>query len=550
LDKKVLYKFYARKALDKLPVKFHPKTETTLKCGTPAISDFQNNKSKLSASSVSEVESMMESPQTQASETYQSPSGKFTIHYETSGADAVPGEDSDGDGVPDYVEWTAAAADSSWRHEVVNLGYSDPIFGSSDPYKIYIEVPFFGPTTYGETHVGSYKSVNDPTIIVINNQLDDPGFHSNTDDNPTRGAIKVTVAHEFKHAVQYTASQWSGETSNWLEMDATLMEEVVYDNVNDYYNYLESEESIFKNPQTSFYPGSYYHVSWALFFEEKFGSDFWPQVWEIIKDNPSITMVDALTQQLGGANAFRRAYTESQLWHYASGPQNSSFDYGFEESENYPSPNVDTSEELFTKSFAIPRPSPLSTFSSFSARYYDIPISESENIQGNIMVEITSSGVKKELGIIAYYQDGTVKSFTSLVSNNESPFKMSDLDWDNVDKLGLVLANSSTASSDEENDQTIVGVGTDTPENAELNHNYPNPFNPQTRIRFTVDQTSHVELKVYDSAGRLITTLINEELAPGVYEPVFDGSNLASGIYFYQMVTDHQAHTQQMTLIK
>lgn len=538
LDQKVLYKFYALQKPQKLPSEYQPDKSNPIKCGTPRIADYQKNRTNLSRSTISAIESMTSARSSASSETYTSPSGHFNIHYETSGEHAVPSEGSDDNGIPNYVEHVASSADSSYRHQVQNLGYTDPI-PQGQTYDIFIRnLEYY----YGET-----RSDGNTTYIRIENDFAE-GFPPNDHpDGDQIGAIYATVAHEFKHAIQYEVNNWGGETGNWLEMDATLMEEVVYDNVNDYYNYIKTEESIFNSPQSSFYPGSYYHVTWALFFEEKYGSNFWPQVWEIIKENPTITMVDALAQQLGGTDAFRRAYAESQLWHYASGPENSSSNYGFEESHNYPTPRADTTKELFTKTFSIPRPSPRSIVNGFSAHYYKIPVSA--NINGDIMVEVTSSGKKKELGVIAYYQDGTVGSSTDLIAENESSFKMSNLNWDHIEKLGLVLTNSNTTSSGDD-DETIVSVGTDNYDIVELNHNYPNPFNPQTRIRFTVDEPSHVELNVYDSAGRLVTTLVDEELPPGLYEPIFDGSNLASGVYFYQLVTDQQTHTQQMTLIK
>src|SRR5690625_5647214 len=131
-------------------------------------------------------------------------------------------------------------------------------------------------------------------------------------------------------------------------MDATLMEEVVFDEVNDYYNYLAGPESIFNDPGASFYPGSYYHVSWALFFEEKYGPQFWPAVWEIISANPDITMVDALSRQLGSDEAFFSDYVESQLWHYGAGPGNSADDFWFEERACYLSTQVNAGNSLCT----------------------------------------------------------------------------------------------------------------------------------------------------------------------------------------------------------
>ncbi|HED11500.1 MAG TPA: T9SS type A sorting domain-containing protein [Caldithrix abyssi] len=84
----------------------------------------------------------------------------------------------------------------------------------------------------------------------------------------------------------------------------------------------------------------------------------------------------------------------------------------------------------------------------------------------------------------------------------------------------------------------------------ELKQNYPNPFNPSTTIPFTINATKHVTLKVYDVNGRLIETLIDQQLAPRQYEYKFDGTNLASGTYFYQLNVDGQLVNKTMLLVK
>ena len=68
-----------------------------------------------------------------------------------------------------------------------------------------------------------------------------------------------------------------------------------------------------------------------------------------------------------------------------------------------------------------------------------------------------------------------------------------------------------------------------------LIQNYPNPFNPNTTIHYSISKQSFVTLKVYDLLGREVATLINEEKQAGNYEVEFDGSNLPSGVYFYQL---------------
>ncbi|NMB81045.1 MAG: T9SS type A sorting domain-containing protein [Ignavibacteria bacterium] len=83
-----------------------------------------------------------------------------------------------------------------------------------------------------------------------------------------------------------------------------------------------------------------------------------------------------------------------------------------------------------------------------------------------------------------------------------------------------------------------------------LYQNYPNPFNPTTTISFSVPNSQFVMLKVYDILGREISTLVNEEKQPGNYEVKFDGNNLASGIYYYQIRAGQFVDTKKLVLLK
>ncbi|MCI0450665.1 MAG: YCF48-related protein [Chlorobi bacterium] len=84
----------------------------------------------------------------------------------------------------------------------------------------------------------------------------------------------------------------------------------------------------------------------------------------------------------------------------------------------------------------------------------------------------------------------------------------------------------------------------------ELKQNYPNPFNPKTTIRFSVPKTSRIFLKVYDLLGREVSILVNQFLQPGNYSVNFNGSNIASGIYYYTINADEFIETKKMVLIK
>lgn len=88
-----------------------------------------------------------------------------------------------------------------------------------------------------------------------------------------------------------------------------------------------------------------------------------------------------------------------------------------------------------------------------------------------------------------------------------------------------------------------------------LFQNYPNPFNPSTTIKFSVpsnmkSEMSNVKLIVYNSLGQQVAELLNKPIAAGNYEMKFDGKNLTSGVYFYQLKAGNFSETKKMMLVK
>lgn len=83
----------------------------------------------------------------------------------------------------------------------------------------------------------------------------------------------------------------------------------------------------------------------------------------------------------------------------------------------------------------------------------------------------------------------------------------------------------------------IINISNKIPENYKLYQNYPNPFNPSTNIRFSLIKPSKIQLKIYDVSGKEITLWNSEQqILAGTHEIKFDGSGLASGVYFYQLI--------------
>ena len=88
------------------------------------------------------------------------------------------------------------------------------------------------------------------------------------------------------------------------------------------------------------------------------------------------------------------------------------------------------------------------------------------------------------------------------------------------------------------------------PSEFKLNMNYPNPFNPVTKISFDVPSKEFVTLKIYDFLGREVATLVNGYLQPGIYEVDWNGSSFASGVYFYNLISGSFSDTKKMILLR
>jgi predicted GH43/DUF377 family glycosyl hydrolase len=96
----------------------------------------------------------------------------------------------------------------------------------------------------------------------------------------------------------------------------------------------------------------------------------------------------------------------------------------------------------------------------------------------------------------------------------------------------------------------IVDEEIDTPRKFVLYQNYPNPFNPSTTIEFTLPKSEFVELKVYNILGKEVLTLVSKKLNQGNHTYTFDGNNLSSGIYYYQLVAGEYREVKKMVLLR
>jgi 5'-nucleotidase len=88
------------------------------------------------------------------------------------------------------------------------------------------------------------------------------------------------------------------------------------------------------------------------------------------------------------------------------------------------------------------------------------------------------------------------------------------------------------------------------PEAFVLEQNYPNPFNPSTTISFSIKENAFTELKIYNTLGEEIATLVSNKLSPGIYKYEWNAVNLASGIYLYSLRSGDYIQTKKLMLMK
>ena len=100
---------------------------------------------------------------------------------------------------------------------------------------------------------------------------------------------------------------------------------------------------------------------------------------------------------------------------------------------------------------------------------------------------------------------------------------------------------------------TITGVellSSEVPGTYSLSQNYPNPFNPTTTINYDIPKNARVTLRVYNVLGQEVAALVDGQQVAGRYSVLFDGSNLASGVYFYRLQSGDFVQTNKMALLK
>ena len=177
----------------------------------------------------------------------------------------------------------------------------------------------------------------------------------------------------------------------------------------------------------------------------------------------------------------------------------------------------------------------------------------SAEVLSDFQVRVTLTGTTSKVGGELVNSGGVVVDVINSTSDNpfiltapsagtytvNAGFKNPSLSWESTSAVINVTGV----------DEKLIGLS---PVEFELYPNFPNPFNPSTKIRYAISETAFTTIRIYSLIGQEISLLINEEKSPGIYEVNFDASdfNLTTGTYLYKLQTGNFVQTKKMILLK
>jgi hypothetical protein len=549
-DEMILQKAYAVYAPRKLAEEF--RGGMVDKCGTPLVDEIERALPNLPQEIAEEIERLRARP---VCDEYIDTT-HFRIHYDTSGTHMILGWPN-----PYYRDAVCAAAEESWTAEVTNLGFRQPPADGGDPdggggsnhYDIYVQNIYPGSYIYGYCQ-GSYTVPGTPqndctSYVVIDNTYAGTG-------NPY-GLMQVTVAHEFCHACQnahdYSEEVWYKEcTSVWAE-------EYVYDDVDDYINYLPF---IFGNLYQALDwedPNGirmYATVIWNLYLAENFGAYIIPDIWYALEGSYGVfSGIDNVL--MGDYSSTIEAEIEGfYIWNFFTGVRCDGQHY--EEGANWPM-------TAFVRLY--------SSYPVVDGAPYDAH--RPDHVGANYVKFINPGGAYTGLHVaydgpmpasypnaayVCYQEpDGDTYEYGGMSLNMLGNGEITVNGWDGMEFACLVVVNctdnANNMSYTYDADEVDTGVDGET-YTFGMKPASPNPFTETTSIAYTVPtEGGYVEITIYDVSGREIRRLLTGHMPGGRGVAVWDGvdnagERVASGVYFARLDVDGLTAMGKLMVIK
>ena len=487
----------------------------------------------------------------------------FRFHYSTSGPHAVDTKDIDNNLRPDYVEEVIKVFDYVADKLHNEMGYTRPPSdgyysstrdkGGSNHYDIYIRsIPskYYGyvqPEEYSQgngdnerSELRNEKNAFTSYMAIRNNYKK---FSLSELEN-----IKVTAAHEYFHAIQFGYDGW--EKPWLLEASAIWMEEEIYDEINDCYQYMKDW---FKYPHKSLDESGFHWYGSFIFFEyieqHMGGSDTIRKIMEASvqsnskeKDGSHLAINQALKLN---NHSFQKALNGMSVANQIM----SSFEsknYSYEEAESYPvdGPNI---SDIINFQFGRKDTINSSKLSRFGSEYFQVISNDP------VLINLTNkSGSLPDLQLNA------------ILKKNDNSYSIISSPSINIDPSELKSIFLSIVSQDTiggnwdyqlsvENGKS--GTNINSPIEFVLNRPYPNPFNGSIKFSLYVIKDSKITIDLIGINGRRIIRLFSGELSSGNHNYNWrgidqNGNQVSSGVYYIKVSGKKTDEWKPITFLK
>jgi len=425
-----------------------------------------------------------ERPFDHLSESQKSPKGLFRIHYTTKGSDAAD---------VDFIQQVAQTFDEVYEYETHELGYDPPPSDyqvDGPEYDVYVHNIYdYGMTTYDRSVSETDRPYDYTGYIEIDNDFE----QTNTKGIP---GMKVTAAHELFHLIQigYRSYQTTNLSAIWLfESSATWMEDMAFDEINDYYYYLDS---YFDHLDQAFHTANGIHEYGQSIFHHmltsKYGANIVKRIWEQFIHHEALDAIDNALA-LKGSNLASELGAFS-VWNFFTGDRAIASRF-YEEGEHYPMLTA-TEETNLLKSAQIHGKTSLS-----SAKYHKI----SPQFTGEISVYPMFSFPDHWLYALLLVNPNRDSQHYILSGGNNYFFPYTNTEsemW--IAPVNIKYPETNQTSITEDYVFNIK-VGTPVDISPEILSVYPNPFKPKQH-----QQGMNVNIRLTKPADEFVVQILNE----------------------------------------
>jgi hypothetical protein len=477
----------------------------------------------------------------------------YRIHYATSGTHMIYGWPS-----TYYLDGVAQSCEDSYSH--YHGGYQDwdapPSDGSGGGGVGLIDcyVMNLGAGLYGYCEPEAAPAGGAPwdrtSFFVIDNDYAGFGYADPLDP------AKVTIAHEYHHSVQFGYNASGG--SWWMENTSTWQEDMVYDDINDNYNYLGC---FYGSPHLRLMDFNGCHEYGAFVWPEflsTYYNDFniVEEIWQRLKWDSTNTLNEMENEFNERGSTLDETFVMFGEWNYFTSIRDDGNHYP--EGGNY-------TQVAYTRSYgaypqvdihpqAVQQPDRLGTSymrwirdTGSSDNLLRVTLDGPETCAGFAVIALEAGGSTSHVyrGTVDEFGDAVVEvpNWDQMVYAY-SVVSIQNISYDNQDYAISVETDNQSTAVGEQPARLVLSA-----------KNTPNPFFPATKIEYALSRAADVQVRIVDASGRLVRTLVDRHEEAGRHEIVWIGDNGAGaavrpGVYFYQILTGSEEMSKKMLMLR